>query len=106
MAESQGWFRSWAIRSAWRVRCSLCITEDLCSLKNFPSPFQTAILLLRIDDIVSGTKKMDAAMSGAPKQRAPAAAAPGPGGDEWELCPLGNKQLVSFSALATWNRSA
>ena len=43
--------------------------------------FQTAILLLRIDDIVSGTKKMDEAMGGT-KREAPSAPAPGPGGDE------------------------
>ncbi|KAK7115700.1 T-complex protein 1 subunit gamma-like [Littorina saxatilis] len=41
---------------------------------------ETAILLLRIDDIVSGVKKMDAAMPGH-AQSAPAGQPPGPGGE-------------------------
>lgn len=49
-------------------------------LQVYKTAVETAILLLRIDDIVSGTKKMDAALSGASKQQAPAP--PPAGGDE------------------------
>ncbi|XP_076443647.1 T-complex protein 1 subunit gamma-like [Babylonia areolata] len=49
-------------------------------LQVYKTAVETAILLLRIDDIVSGTKKMDAALSGAANQEAPAP--PPPGGEE------------------------
>eukprot|EP00745_Piridium_sociabile_P011321 TRINITY_DN18083_c0_g1_i1.p1 TRINITY_DN18083_c0_g1~~TRINITY_DN18083_c0_g1_i1.p1 ORF type:complete len:572 (+),score=177.97 TRINITY_DN18083_c0_g1_i1:220-1716(+) len=46
----------------------------------YKTAIETAILLLRIDDIVSGVKKMDAAMPGASRQEAPEGPAPGAGG--------------------------
>lgn len=83
----------WVVFIGSHLTCLACeafivYNWGLVLTNSFPSPFQTAILLLRIDDIVSGTKKMDAAMGGASKQQAQAASAPGPGGDEWELCPF------------------
>jgi len=60
-----------------------CVWEPMSvKLQVYKTACETAILLLRIDDIVSGTKKMDQAMMGASQQQAPAAPAPGPGGDE------------------------
>ena len=64
------------------LKCDGLVVFLLLLTESLHCPFQTAILLLRIDDIVSGTKKMDAAMGGASKQEVPAAQTPGPGGDE------------------------
>ena len=62
------WVRCILITAYWKLALSI---SDGC-----PAVF---------DDIVSGTKKTDAAIGGASKQEVPAAQTPGPGGDEWVL---------------------
>lgn len=50
---------------------SLLPTKLLLLIRVRYLPFQTAILLLRIDDIVSGSKKKSGDAGGAPAGRAP-----------------------------------